>query len=1720
MPSPTNLVYTPRSDKEVLEELKIQGLPIELKEQLHIVDSFPETIRNKIESIIKRLVETNNISGTISHVNIQLSGNDVDNAAMISLAKNPVLIISKGLLNNVQSEDELAGVIAHELGHLLLHKTYKDADHGNKVEEIAADNLGVDMLVKAGYDPNGCIYFLQRVGGSESHLITIEDITNSNSINKTANLLRKLDDPHPSEEARIRTMQIYITTIMRSGDLVNTPSITLLERPFKESVNEITYTTPIAAALKKVNYDAMSVVDRLALLTSLLDDVYPPTNRTSAERLVEIANYIERLSIDFKKADQAEAFNCLADILMGEKKYVAPPVFPKSSPVGARVEYYIWNALNKVWQKGKKDPRYLARNEDLKKAIECFTNAKTKEEAEVHACEIVTLCKKIHYLYRSTNFKGFYPPSFEEIKESIQATGEWHPPYSKHVQWYREGFSENIKNVLYMMQLADDPWVEKMLGPQNAPSENMEEVFDMRQLLTDNLWTVNVRYPQIAHQDYLSIAKPNSRKLDRFERIELFSQLERNDAGVATAITEGIKKTPPYQWQHASPNATLSILTKHQLKQGAMKRLYEENIVNTIDWQCLKTEFSRFIYQYGQLLPQYLAIVPVPSPFAKRFFAELNKLLLDAPDDFKCQVRDFFRSYLDTETPCHPSTKYWFYELDLENNHWPYLHVTHPAHLSLDDPFIQFLLSPQSQIVINDDEKLFYLAPTPGFLKPDTKKKLADIFSIPLISVLANPPKDLKTIADLHAAYKTKAYPDILIALEAERLAYQFADTITMEEFVILHHVIQSKSSNRSTACKKFYVSNVEAFFNELEHKTVQRNLNTDNGIELIKRYRYAIAHYLLEGAPAIRHAAHNKVKELLPKLPEERQLECLNALFKPDVITTGDELWPHAQDKKYDGYIAAPEFRHWAIEQLTDLLASKLGRDNGEPGYIERVKPVIDDISRNTVGITQLDILSRIATKINAQKDVAYLIRDTYKNYAANNALSKRYEGVAIELIIAEASKHRELRQKILDYLAQPLTEESPKCLSTYIHEKYSEELKLASPKTSEQIIDEQLRIYHKNFRASSLEMRTLYLEPLLFPLNSTNDEQLTIIKQLITDLFPRTSRWGIFSGYDNNDYAQLMVNAYLNAVGIVERRLLATAIFVASMGEQDAIERTIGQKLNLILSNMGPAGGKLLQAIHSHPQTPEDIKKDLASAKTMFDPPLRWELIEAVDQSGLLVASDQNPHPIQNISELVGSGSFGLTVFNTLTNQTQVADTFLRQNAAKRAEREFVMMGEATTELVQTHSEMGPIISMVTEAQRSAREETNMELAANANLKAERSYHNVRVVVGDNEFTHQVTILQKTGDNYKRVSIADGKHFNDLENSPYKQALAKAMVATQLSLRLAGFNTDLDRHGGNIKVHDNTITHFDFGAMNVTPITDEDKIAIGTVLAEAMIAVTKGIDFTKALLTSIQDARVSTASRVYLNGTNKDFLALGDYLHVIDADELASLIAQCLTDNTVDPQISAAIKAGLGSIYENAVINKLKWEARKACVHVVLNGDAMSDLAQIKEELKINSYIPMAEFTIRSSHLKKVELNCLSYDEIAKKNTDAPPIITAILGLKKYGERLKKEGNDSSHQVMNLANHLHSEVCDYVEGKTNKKHATLKINALMQQGKLIMRENRRVLDILAHIFIALTVIGLAVMVNQKMLTGTFFLTKTRRECLLSNVQEEIEKYQDFIPS
>ena len=110
--------------------------------------------------------------------------------------------ITRGAIDQMQDESELAGVLAHEIGHVVKHHgldmaktaaireagmdaagSFSNAAQFGKLsdtvtngimetgfsqpQEFEADNVGVQYVIAAGYDPNGFLHFLQRMNSAQ-----------------------------------------------------------------------------------------------------------------------------------------------------------------------------------------------------------------------------------------------------------------------------------------------------------------------------------------------------------------------------------------------------------------------------------------------------------------------------------------------------------------------------------------------------------------------------------------------------------------------------------------------------------------------------------------------------------------------------------------------------------------------------------------------------------------------------------------------------------------------------------------------------------------------------------------------------------------------------------------------------------------------------------------------------------------------------------------------------------------------------------------------------------------------------------------------------------------------------------------------------------------------------------------------------------------------------------------------------------------------------------------------------------------------------------------------------------------------------------------------------------------------------------------------------------------------------------------------------------------
>lgn len=101
--------------------------------------------------------------------------------------------ITTGLLRFLESDDELAAVIGHELAHEILgHR----GGSGFRRREHAADYLGVYLAARAGYDPAAAVRFVRRLAAEHPELIS-----------------DRASPAHPSTASRAKTIEETVVEI-------------------------------------------------------------------------------------------------------------------------------------------------------------------------------------------------------------------------------------------------------------------------------------------------------------------------------------------------------------------------------------------------------------------------------------------------------------------------------------------------------------------------------------------------------------------------------------------------------------------------------------------------------------------------------------------------------------------------------------------------------------------------------------------------------------------------------------------------------------------------------------------------------------------------------------------------------------------------------------------------------------------------------------------------------------------------------------------------------------------------------------------------------------------------------------------------------------------------------------------------------------------------------------------------------------------------------------------------------------------------------------------------------------------------------------------------------------------------------------------------------------------------------------------------------------------
>ncbi len=191
-------------------------------------------INERVERIFKRIIAICDRKDLVYFIKII----DEDPINAVSLPGGYVYIF-RGLIDHIESDDQLAGVIAHEIGHITAKHGVKKMQNayasmvlqiaaistgGSKVAagtnlaltslflehsqqaEFEADRLSVKYLKKAGYDPSAMINFLKIIQAEK----------NKKALNKFSYWRT-----HPNISQRISVVNQAVTGELKFRDYLN-----------------------------------------------------------------------------------------------------------------------------------------------------------------------------------------------------------------------------------------------------------------------------------------------------------------------------------------------------------------------------------------------------------------------------------------------------------------------------------------------------------------------------------------------------------------------------------------------------------------------------------------------------------------------------------------------------------------------------------------------------------------------------------------------------------------------------------------------------------------------------------------------------------------------------------------------------------------------------------------------------------------------------------------------------------------------------------------------------------------------------------------------------------------------------------------------------------------------------------------------------------------------------------------------------------------------------------------------------------------------------------------------------------------------------------------------------------------------------------------------------------------------------------------------------------
>ena len=576
-------------------------------------------------------------------------------------------------------------------------------------------------------------------------------------------------------------------------------------------------------------------------------------------------------------------------------------------------------------------------------------------------------------------------------------------------------------------------------------------------------------------------------------------------------------------------------------------------------------------------------------------------------------------------------------------------------------------------------------------------------------------------------------------------------------------------------------------------------------------------------------------------------------------------------------------------MEMYSDVVVEHLGRDDNSDEYFTQIKDFVDFISgEHTIKFygnyekyveyikecyknkqrqisrwdderrhalnrsDNADLYRLISDKIQSQERVSQIL-NVNKDIALKNCDMEKYDLPAqcFESLLDELERDKELSIYTIEFLN---TKVSKKSISDYRNKcaKYIAK----NPDLGAVIKQETLENLYNTFWSSGLGVRSFIMNKLLNRAFDTLSERIKFVVDM---------------NFDKNDKnrtdAEMIFECVINSFDEYEQGLILSAVASAEKNKQEGknASRSVGDALRMFFENMGPAWVKFGQLLSYVPQLPSEIRRDLGKLKDQADIPARWDLYS--DMADALPNELRNR--IERVEDIIGAGSFWVTAIVQFKNDDGKTEKkvlqLLRPYAGARADAGFNVIEKAVDELSKRDRAYKILKNVAQQAHNSSEYEVDVEFGNKQYKKAKELYGNISVSIDGKTYTPNVADWRYCGVGknkigYKIMDYASGKTLGKVDASlDERRKMALAYFTIEMTNLFKGDVWDIDRHQGQqnfdiVSPNHVNINIYDTGAQLPQAPNKKNKVLLAWMFFNLIKAVQSGKSIDSCILKIIK--------------------------------------------------------------------------------------------------------------------------------------------------------------------------------------------------------------------------------------------------------------------------